>query len=177
MFNIFHTGEESDFSWDTIGNIAEGRKHLGGEMPVMMYRLFEYTIKTELSHRYGDSLTKDIFRSAGKTAGSAYAARFIDLTLPFQEFLTALQTVLREHKIGILRVETFDYETGDAVLTIGEDIDCSGLSVTGKSVCIFDEGFLAGILKTYTGREYAVTEIDCWASGSRVCRFVAKVNQ
>lgn len=55
MFHIFHTGEESEFSWDLIGNIADGREHLGGEMPVMMYRLLEYTIKTELSHRYGET--------------------------------------------------------------------------------------------------------------------------
>ena len=55
MFNIFHTGEESEFSWNMIGNIADGREHLGGEMPVMMYRLLEYTIKTRLSHRYGET--------------------------------------------------------------------------------------------------------------------------
>ncbi|MFV0314438.1 MAG: V4R domain-containing protein, partial [Anaerotignum sp.] len=44
---------------------------------------------------------------------------------------------------------------------------------TGETVCNYDEGFLAGILKEYTKKEYVVTEIDCWATGSRVCRFSA----
>uniref|UniRef100_UPI000B2D32D4 hypothetical protein n=1 Tax=Clostridium sp. NkU-1 TaxID=1095009 RepID=UPI000B2D32D4 len=45
MFNTFQTGEESNFSWNMIGNIAEGRKNLGEEMPVMMYRLFQYSLR------------------------------------------------------------------------------------------------------------------------------------
>ena len=76
---------------------------------------------------------------------------------------------------GILRVEKFDPDTGEAVLTVGEDLDCSGLPITGETVCNYDEGFLAGVLKVYTQKEYVVTEVDCWATGSRVCRFEASV--
>lgn len=60
MFYIFHSGEETEISWNTIGNIAEGRKHFGVEMPVMVYRLLEYTIKAELSHRYGKKASKGL---------------------------------------------------------------------------------------------------------------------
>ena len=74
-------------------------------------------------------------------------------------------------------MEKFDAETGDAVLTVGEDLDCSGLPVTGETVCNYDEGFLAGILKVYTKKDYVVTEVDCWATGSRVCRFEANVKK
>ena len=56
-----------------------------------------------------------------------------------------------------------------------EDLDCSSLPITGETVCNYDEGFLAGILKVYTKKEYVVTEVDCWATGSRVCRFEASV--
>ena len=55
MFHIFQTGEERESSWDSIGNRAVGREHPGGKMPVMMHRLLEYTIKTEMSHRYGET--------------------------------------------------------------------------------------------------------------------------
>ncbi|MGO5051014.1 hypothetical protein ACTQ6A_00640 [Lachnospiraceae bacterium LCP25S3_G4] len=41
-------------------------------------------------------------------------------------------------------------DNGEAILTVGEDLDCSGLPITGETVCNFDEGFLAGILKVYT---------------------------
>jgi predicted hydrocarbon binding protein len=38
-------------------------------------------------------------------------------------------------------------------------------------VCQYDEGFIGGILDTYVGRPFSVREVDCWASGERVCRF------
>jgi predicted hydrocarbon binding protein len=68
-------------------------------------------------------------------------------------------------------MEKLDNETGEIVLTVGEDLDCSGLPVTGETVCSYDEGFLAGVLEAYTGTAYNVREVDCWASGARVCRF------
>lgn len=175
MFRIFDSDEADRFSWNLIGNIPEGRNHLGEEMPVSVYRLFQYTIRDELTQRFGNEMTIDIFRSAGELAGREFAFHLLDMALPLNEFLAALQKTLEENKMGILRIEKFDSETEEAVLTVGEDLDCSGLPVTGDRVCNYDEGFLAGILKTYTKKQYVVREIDCWASGSRVCRFEAKV--
>jgi hypothetical protein len=57
---------------------------------------------------------------------------------------------------------------------VSEDLDCSGLPVTDETVCDYDEGFLMGILKEYSGKDYSVKEIDCWSSGDRVCRFEIK---
>ncbi|MDR1549867.1 MAG: 4-vinyl reductase [Hungatella sp.] len=176
MFNTFQTGEESNFSWNMIGNIAEGRKNLGEEMPVMMYRLFQYSLRSELSRRLGGEMARELFRSAGEVSGREFALHMLDLTLPPNDFLASLQKILEVHKIGILRIEKFDPHTGYVVLTVGEDLDCSGLPVRGDQVCNYDEGFLSGVLKEYTGKEYVVKEVDCWASGSRVCRFEASVD-
>ena len=176
MLNIFNTGDDSRFSWDSIGNIAEGRKNLGEDMPVLMYRLFQYTLRSELIQRLGEETAREIFKSAGALAGREFAVHLLDLTLPLNEFLASLQNILKELKIGILRIEEFDAQTGKAVLTVGEDLDCSGLPVTGNTVCNYDEGFLAGIFSEYTGKEYVVTEIDCWGNGARVCRFQANIS-
>ncbi len=176
MLHFIQTGEEKEFSWNTIGNIPKGRKNLGEEMPVMMYRLLQYSLRSELTRNFGDAMTRDLFRSAGKISGKEFALHMLDITLPFNDFIASLQQSLEVHKIGILRIEKFDPDTGEAVLTVGEDLDCSGLPVTGDHVCNYDEGFLAGVLKEYTGKEYVVKEVDCWASGSRVCRFEARVN-
>ncbi len=173
MFKLFDEEDENRFTWDAVGNILDGRTNLGESMPVYVYRLFEFTIKDALVQRFGNEVAIEIFRNAGELAGREFANHLLDLTLPLNQFIANLQSVLEESKIGILRVERFDEETGNAMLTIGEDLDCSGLPVTGETVCNYDEGFLAGILKTYTKREYVVTEIDCWATGSRVCRFEA----
>jgi hypothetical protein len=54
---------------------------------------------------------------------------------------------------------------------VAEDLDCSGLPVSGDTVCEFDEGFIAGIFREYAGEEFSAREVDCWASGERVCRF------
>jgi uncharacterized protein len=39
---------------------------------------------------------------------------------------------------------------------------------------VYDEGFISGILKAYSGRDFRVREVDCWATGDRVCRFDVK---
>lgn len=174
MFD-FMTAEEQKFSWTSIGDVKEGRKNLGEEMPVFIYRLFQFTMKDELIKQFGKEKAIEIFRNAGDLAGTEFANHMLDLTLPYEEFIASLQKILMESKVGVLRVEKFDPETGFAVLTVGEDLDCSGLPITGETVCNYDEGFLAGILKVYTRRAYVVTEVDCWATGSRVCRFEASV--
>ena len=175
MFNIFEELDENKFSWDSIGDVINGRKNLGEEMPIFVYRLFQFTIKDELAKRYGNETTVDIFRNAGRLSGIEFANHMLDLELEFDEFVAQLQQIFEDVKIGILRIEKFNMETGEATLTIGEDLDCSGLPITGETVCNYDEGFLAGILQVYTKKDYIVTEVDCWATGSRVCRFEAKV--
>ena len=177
MKNPFDKNDDNKFDWSYVGDIKKGRENLGEEMPVYVYRLLEYTMKDALTARYGKEEVVEIFREAGELAGKHFAEHMVDLSLPFVEFIADLQGSLERSKIGILRVEKYNEETGDATLTIGEDLDCSGLPVTGETVCNYDEGFLAGILKVYTKRNYKVKEIDCWATGSRVCRFDAKVSE
>ena len=80
-------------------------------------------------------------------------------------------------KIGVLRIESVDEETGKIVLTVAEDADCSGLPILGETVCNYDEGFIGGILTMYSGRLYTALEVDCWATGDRVCRFHASVTE
>lgn len=57
------------------------------------------------------------------------------------------------------------------VLTVVEDLDCSGRPCSEEVVCQYDEVFIAGILEATTGKPFRTTEIDCRASGDRVRRF------
>lgn len=175
MENIFadKRKKHSAFVWDNLGDIAGGRGSLGEEMPVLVYRLMQYTMMDVLSKAHGEDKANAFFRDAGFLAGSEFARHVLDLKLDFDAFVAALQKALADLKIGILRMESFDPGTGDLVLTVGEDLDCSGLPITNENVCMYDEGFIAGILQEYTGIEHTVKEIDCWASGDRVCRFQA----
>lgn len=163
--------EHHTFSWSGLGDIKKGRGELGEEMPVLVYRLMQYTMLDVLSRVYGEEMANERFRDAGYLAGQEFARNILDLSVSFERFLTDLQRTMKELKIGILRMESFNDATGEIVLTVGEDLDCSGLPVTGESVCYYDEGFISGILNAFTGRRYIVREIDCWANGDRVCRF------
>jgi len=176
MSNIFlKTATHNEFTWESLGNIKEGRGDMGESMPVLVYRLMQYTMLDVLTKAYGADQANEHFREAGFMAGMEFTKNTLDLQVDLNTFLANLQNVLQSLKIGILRMEAFDPETGDIVLTVGQDLDCSGLPVTNENVCTYDEGFIAGILEAYTGKKYHVREVDCWASGDRVCRFSGTV--
>lgn len=163
----------TNFSWNHLGDLKVGRATLGQEMPVQVYRLFQYTLKDILSREYDAETAAALFHAAGHLAGLEFAKNVLDLSGDLDFFITNLQRVLYELKIGILRIEQADAENLRFTLTVSEDLDCSGLPVTDETVCDYDEGFIAGILEAYSGKEFHVKEIDCWANGDRTCRFTA----
>ncbi|MDL2254329.1 4-vinyl reductase [Ruminococcaceae bacterium OttesenSCG-928-I18] len=178
MENVFAPKHShSQFSWNNLGDIKTGRGELGEEMPVLVYRLMQYTMLDVMSKDMGEEKANSYFRKAGLLAGTEFARNALDLEQDFDSFVTSLQKALKDLKVGILRMEKFDADNGDITLTVGEDLDCSGLPVTEENVCVYDEGFIAGILEAYTGKPYHVREVDCWASGDRVCRFKGSVSE
>ncbi len=176
MENVFQAADgHSKFSWRNLGNIKDGRGDLGEEMPVLVYRLMQFTLLDVMAQKMGIEAANDFLREAGHLAGMELARNALDLSVDFNAFLSNLQQTLRELKIGILRMEAFDPDTGEIILTVGQDLDCSGLPITNETVCDYDEGFISGILEAYTGKVYRIKEIDCWASGDRVCRFQGSI--
>ncbi|MCL2444438.1 MAG: 4-vinyl reductase [Treponema sp.] len=170
--NIFIKNKKHEnFCWNNIGDVKLGRGDLGEEMPVIVYRLMQYTMLDVLSKAHGLEQANEYFRQAGFLAGTEFTKNTMDINVDFNTFIANLQKALRDLKIGVLRMKAFDPGTGKIVLTVGQDLDCSGLPVTHENVCIYDEGFIAGILETYTKKRYIVREVDCWANGNRVCRF------
>lgn len=162
--------------WEKLGDISSGRANLGQEMPVLIYRLFEFSVQEALKQELGKEMTIILLRKAGEIAGIEYASHELDLTLSFNDFVKQLRQKMLDMKIGVLRIEKVDEETKDLTVTIAEDLDCSGLPILGESVCYYDEGFLSGILSTFTNKHCTATEIDCWAKGDRVCRFEIKTS-
>lgn len=153
------------------------RGNLEEELPVIVYRLLEYSLKDELIERFGKETQIDIFRQAGRKAGEYFAKKLLDMNQPLDQFVSQLQAKMQEMKIGVLRIEDVDEASGRIILTVAEDADCSGLPVLGETVCNYDEGFISGILSLYSGKSYTAVEVDCWATGDRVCRFRANVEE
>jgi predicted hydrocarbon binding protein len=170
--NIFLQGKKhAQFTWDNLGDIEEGRGDLGPEMPVMVYRLMQYTMLSILTDAFGEEKANDYFRDAGFLAGKEYAKNVLNLKLDWGDFISDIQAKFKENKICIFRLEEYDAASGDIVVCAYQDLDCSGLPVTNETVCSYDEGFISGILSEYMGKPYSVKEVDCWANGNRVCRF------
>ncbi len=163
------------FNWELLGNLDVGRPNLGPLVGVDSYRLMQFCFRDVLESRYGTEAADDVFREAGRLAGVEYAAHVIGEHDDFPAFVKSVQDALRESKIGLLRIEEASPEEGRFVLTVSEDLDCSGLPELGYGVCTYDEGFIASILEAHTGAHFDVTEIDCWCTGDRTCRFEAKV--
>ena len=163
------------FSWETLGDIKKGRGDLGVDMPVLVYRLMQFTLLDVLSKTHGSDKTNSYFKDAGFLAGSEFAKNVLDLSTDFDSFMIDLKKSLESLKIGMLRIEEYESASGKLVVTVEQDLNCSGLPVSNENICIYDEGFIAGILNAYTGKSYDVREVDCWASGERLCRFYADI--
>jgi predicted hydrocarbon binding protein len=171
MYKFKGDNQNEAFSWENLGDIGLGRANLGSDMPVIVYRLFQFTLRDVLNREYGCEQASNLLRAAGKLAGAEFCKNLIDKSLDFNSFIAQLQKKLAELRIGILRLESADMEKLEFILTVEEDLDCSGLPITEESVCDYDEGFIAGILNEYTGKHFTAREIDCWATGDRTCRF------
>ncbi len=162
------------FSWDLLGNIELGRPNLGPNTRLEVYRLMQFTFRDVIEQHVGTKKTDQIFYEAGKLAGREFFKNLLPDNKDFNKFIKSLQEALRDLGIGILRVEEADIEVGTCVLTVSEDLDCSGLPELGYEICTYDEGFIAGILESYSGASFKVKEIDCWCTSDRTCRFTAR---
>ena len=168
------TRRKYEFSWDLIGDIETGRPNLGNYTRLEVYRLMQFTFRDVIEQRYGAEEADRIFYEAGQKAGAAFYKHVIGEVTTLDAFLKRMQDTLHEMNIGILRVEKTDLETGQFVVTISEDLDCSGLPELDFEICTYDEGFIAGLLESFTGTPFRVKEIDCWCTGDRTCRFSAE---
>ena len=165
--------EELKFDWSMIGNIGEGRPNLGNTMDVSVYRLMQFTLRDVLIKQFDVETADRIFYQAGKHAGTEFCKELVARKDDFNDFVVELQELFKKLKIGILRIEKSDLERMSFILTIAEDLDCSGLPVSDETVCKYDEGFISGLFHEFTGKSFTAKEVDCWCSGDRVCRYEA----
>jgi len=143
------------------------------QINLVPYRMLQYTVRDVLEQKAGTEDCDQLFYAAGDVAGHIFFDGFLAefKGLPLNGFVGELQRVLKELGVGVLRIEKADPDKGEFVLTVSEDLDCSGLPDLGFEVCNYDEGFIAGIFFKYTGVVFRAKEVDCWCSGDRTCRF------
>jgi len=161
------------FNWELLGDIATARPNLGPNTRVEVYRLMQFCFRDVMEQQVGTEKADQIFYDAGKLAGEHFYRNMLKPADNLNDFVQQLQEALKEMGIGILRVEKADAEKGEFVLTVSEDLDCSGLPELDYETCTYDEGFIAAIMESFTGKNFIVKEVDCWCTGDRTCRFSA----
>lgn len=164
------------FSWELIGDIEKGRPNLGNKTRIEVYRLMQFTFRDVIEQYLGSEKADKIFFEAGKLAGTEFYNNVLTTEDDVNKFMGQLESALTELGIGILRIEKADVDKGEFILTVLEDLDCSGLPELDYEVCIYDEGFIAGILESFFGIQFQVKEVDCWCTGDRTCRFEARTS-
>jgi predicted hydrocarbon binding protein len=125
-----------------------------------------------IEQHFGPEESDKIFYEAGALAGKEFYKNVMRPEKDLNSYIRQLQEVLIEFGIGILRIEKADLESGELIVTVSEDLDCSGLPELDYEICTYDEGFIAALLECFTGVKFKVKEIDCWCTGDRTCRFV-----
>lgn len=168
--------EERDstlFNWEMIGDIKAGRPNLGSQLNVAVYRLMQYTLRDVMIKEVGVEKANEIMYNAGYIGGKAFYENMLTPQNNLDAFVKELEETFISLKVGIIRFEKVDTETKEFVVVVEEDLDCSGLPVCNEAICTYDEGFIAGILESFSSQKYDVKEVDCWCTGERVCRFVA----
>ena len=166
-----------DFNWGLLGDVAEGRPNLGPMVRTEIYRLMQFCFRDVLEKNYGTEMADKVFYEAGLLAGKQFYQNAMKEAVGFNDFIQSLQSILADKGIGILRIETADYEQGRYVMSISEDLECSGLPELDYEICVYDEGFIAGLLESFTKKRFKVKEVDCWCTGDRTCRFVAEISR
>ncbi|WP_243348047.1 V4R domain-containing protein [Parabacteroides sp. FAFU027] len=162
------------FQWSDLGDIELGRPELGNTTYVSIYRMLQFSVRSAIALEYGGKAAQKIFYNAGLMAGMEFCINNLDTNLDACQFFIHLADKLKEFNIGLLEVEKTDLGNLHFIVTVSEDLDCSGLPDSKETVCGFDEGFISGILREYMGIDFLVKEIDCWSNGNKLCRFEIK---
>ena len=77
--DLKYMNKPSKFTWEGLGNLEEGRVSLGMEMPVLVYRLFQYTLKDILSRELDEEYAAKLYRAAGHLAGMEFAKHVLEI--------------------------------------------------------------------------------------------------
>ena len=155
--------EEFKFEWSHLGDVEKGRPNLGAQTSVAVYRLMQFTLRDACIRHTDVETANRIFYDAGFNAGRALFENMLGQPADLDEFVQKLQELLKDLKVGILRIEEADIENMTFKLTVAEDLDCSGLPMVDEAICTYDEGFIAGLLESFTGKKFSVSEVDSGA--------------
>ena len=154
-----------EFNWDIIGDLQDGRPNLGEHVNLLLYRLMQYTFREVSVKKFGNLESDQLFRNAGKIAGMFFFERFLKSfkDLPMEEFLEKFHTILDQHGVRFLRVDSMDTNTNTFALSDATGIDGLGLNLLQVDDYHYDVGLVEGVFFKYKGQEFHAETVNTWA--------------
>jgi len=168
------------FTWDVVGGRDIAMPELGTKAATEAYRRLQFSLHDALGQRYGTEAADELFFEVGVFAGKSFFNRYCKKASDLHSLVKIVQEQLRE--LGIVRFGVTDAAMASQI-SQDEGLDCSGPADTADhicsfvqgilDICIYDEGFVKGILDSFMGRDFSVREVECWCSDARTCRYRA----
>ena len=165
-----------EFRISAIGDVSQ-RKILGSTVGVEMFRILRTSMVNLISTQLGKEEANQAIYLSGKAVGGEIAKTYLSGITDLEEYISKCAEILKNLKVGILKVVSADVEKGKFVLRVDECASCSGTPVIGEPICYFEGGIIAGILKFFLKKEVEAKEVKCWAMGDKTCEFEAEVKE
>jgi predicted hydrocarbon binding protein len=119
-----------------------------------------------------------ILYEMGKAAGEGKAKSMCE-EFDLDQY-TVLRLIMAERAAkgwGVPKIEKYDYEKNEAVITVHELFECVPFRGENKEArSQFFRGYLAGVLGYLFNEPVSVTETECIGKGDENCKFVCKAH-
>ncbi|EKD27614.1 MAG: hypothetical protein ACD_79C00654G0003 [uncultured bacterium] len=157
-----------------IGNTKQ-RMTLGNTTSLEIFRIMKTSLQNLISVVLGSEQGALAVYNSGRAVGGEMYEAFFKEIKEFDELIEQFSKLVKDLKIGIVSVIKADFEKGFFEIRVDECVSCSGTSNTGKSICDFEGGIIAGVLQAYLGKRVEAKETHCWGLGDNFCGFEVHV--
>lgn len=164
----------SGFQWDMISDNDKKQFNSENRLNNSIYRLMKYNLRRVMIHRYGIMNADEIFFDAGRAAGKSFYSSLEGGEDTFDAFASRIQELFDNLDLGSFAIEKIDLERMRFTILMSKSPDCTVSGLSGENLCSYDEGFIEGLLSSYTGMDFRVKDVDCRNSGEGICRFIVE---
>lgn len=159
-----------EFKLSSIGDTSK-RTTLGPTVGVEMFRILRQSMVDLISINLGKEEAEKAIYMAGKAVGGEIGNVFLSEVKDLDGLVTKVTGILKDLKVGLFKVVSADPDNGRFVVAVDECVSCSGTPTIGETICSFEGGIIAGILKFFLKKEVKAVETKCWAKGDNTCEF------
>jgi predicted hydrocarbon binding protein len=148
---------------------------------IQAYCLLRFRLADALEQRHGTEGADALFRGWGALAGQVFYKKYLGGAASLGKLFTAVGASFEKLGLGVFRVEAAEGVDGGAgawrrklLVTAEEGADCPGPPEMRRGICVYDQGFIRGMVECFCGGEFSVEEAGWASAGIRGWRLEAE---